>query len=499
MNTEIAPSEMRRVDANCSDLGLLPLQLMENAGASVARAIRARFPEYAQTRIVVLTGTGNNGGDGFVAARHLLDYNPEILLLGRARDIATDESRRNWEILRNLSADLREIRDSSELSELELDADIIIDAMLGTGVRGSIREPVAGAIDLINASSAFVLSIDVPSGFNPDKFEKAVRADLTITNHRMKEGFSSRPEVTGEIEVANIGIPTRATLIVGTGDLPPARQARSHKGDNGRVLVVGGGAFTGAPALAALAALRTGADWVTVAAPRSVAGTIAGFSPDLIVHPLTPVKNSPSRASTAEPLSGSYLARDDVGTVNALVRKHDVTVIGMGLGRESETAEAVSEIIRSNPDARFVIDADALHALAMPVQGRTPPIITPHAGEFRMLGGKVSADIDERCELVMDFSARNRVVTLLKGNIDVISDGRAVRINRTGNPGMTVGGTGDVLAGVAGAIFANAGALAAASAGALIVGTAGDLAFAEYGYGLLATDVIECIPDAMRR
>ena len=484
MNTEITASEMRRVDANCSDLGLLPLQLMENAGASVARAIRARFPECTETRIAVLAGTGNNGGDGFVAARHLLDYAPEILLLGRARDIATEESRRNWQILRNLSADLMEIRDSSELSGLELDADIVIDAMLGTGVRGSVREPVASAIDLINASSAFVLSIDVPSGFNPDNFEKVVHADLTITNHRMKEGLSGRPEITGEIEVADIGIPTRATLIVGTGDLPPARNARSHKGDNGRVLVIGGGAFTGAPALSALAALRAGADWVTVAAPRSVAGAIAGFSPDLIVHSL----------------SGTHLARDDIDTVNALVRKHDVTVIGMGLGRETETAEAVSEIIRSNPDARFVIDADALHALAMPVQaGGMPPIITPHAGEFRMLGGVVSADLDERCEQVMDFSARNRVVTLLKGDIDVISDGSAVRINQTGNPGMTVGGTGDVLAGVTGAIFANASALAAASAGALIVGTAGDLACVEYGYGLLATDVIECIPDAMRR
>jgi len=483
MNTEITASEMRRVDANCSDLGLLPIQLMENAGASVARAIRAQFPEGTEIRIVVLAGTGNNGGDGFVAARHLLDYNPEILLLGRARDIATEESRRNWEILENLRADLREIRDSSELSELEPDADIVIDAMLGTGVRGSIREPVASAIDLINASSAFVLSIDVPSGFNPDNFEKVVHADLTITNHRMKEGLSRRPEATGEIEVADIGIPTRATLIVGTGDLPPARNVRSHKGDNGRVLVIGGGAFTGAPALSALAALRAGADWVTVAAPQNVAGTIAGFSPDLIVHTL----------------SGSHLASDDIDTVNALIRKHDVTVIGMGLGRESETAEVVSKIIRSNPDARFVIDADALHAIQMPVQEGTQPIITPHAGEFRMLGGEVSADLDERCELVMDFSTRNRVVTLLKGDIDVISDGRAVRINQTGNPGMTVGGTGDVLAGVVGAIFAKTDALAAASAGALIVGTAGDLAFVEYGYGLLATDVIECIPDAMQR
>ncbi|MEA1895429.1 MAG: NAD(P)H-hydrate dehydratase [Euryarchaeota archaeon] len=485
MNAEISPSEMRRVDANCGGIGLLPLQLMENAGASVACAIRARFPEDKVAGIVVLAGTGNNGGDGFVAARHLLDYNPEILLLGRARDIATEESRRNWAILRNLSADLREIRDSSELSELELDADIIIDAMLGTGVRGSVREPVASAINLINKSSAFVLSMDVPSGFNPDNFGKAVRADLTITNHRLKEGLFSHPEIAGEIEVVNIGIPTRATLIVGAGDLPPARNAGSHKGDNGRVLVIGGGAFTGAPALSALAAARAGADWVTVAAPRSVARTIAGFSPDLIVHSL----------------SGKYLASDDIDAVNALIRKHDVTVIGMGLGRESETAEAVSEVIMSNPDARFVIDADALHALRMPmpVHGGALPIITPHAGEFRMLGGVVSADLDERCELVMDFSTRNHVVTLLKGNIDIMSDGRTVRINRTGNPGMTVGGTGDVLAGVTGAIFAKAGALSAASAGALIVGAAGDLAFVKYGCGLLATDVIECIPDAMRR
>ncbi|KAF5416241.1 MAG: ADP-dependent (S)-NAD(P)H-hydrate dehydratase [Candidatus Methanogaster sp.] len=500
MNTEITPSEMRRVDANCGGIGLLPLQLMENAGASVARAIRARF-EDTEAKIIVLTGTGNNGGDGFVAARHLLDYNPEILLLGRARDIATEEARRNWAILENLSADLREIRDSSELSELEPDADIVIDAMLGTGVRGSVREPVASAIDLINASSAFVLSMDVPSGFNPDNLEKVVRADLTITNHRMKEGLFSHPEIAGEIEVVDIGIPTRATLIVGTGDLPPARNVQSHKGDNGRVLVIGGGAFTGAPALAALAAARAGADWVTVVAPRSVAGAIAGFSPDLIVHSLTPVKNSPSRASTAEPLSGKYLASDDLDTVNALIRKHDVTVIGMGLGRENETAEAVSEIFRSNPGARFVIDADALHAIRMPVpvhEGELP-IITPHAGEFRMLGGSVSADLDECCELVRDFSARNHVVTLLKGTTDVMSDGSAVRINRTGNPGMTVGGTGDVLAGVTGAIFAKAGALAAASAGALIVGTAGDLAFVKYGCGLLATDVIECIPDAMQR
>lgn len=478
MKTEIAASGIRRIDINCKDIGLIPLQLMENAGASVARAVRTRFDHGA---ITVLAGTGNNGGDGFVAARHLLDYNPEILMLGRARDIATDEARQNWQILQNLGADIHEIRDSSELHGLE--ADIIIDAMLGTGVRGSIREPISSAIDLVNASSAFVVSVDVPSGFSPDHPEQSVRADLTITFHRMKQGLPEHPEITGEIEVANIGIPALVERFVGTGDLPPARSATSHKGDNGRVLVIGGGAFTGAPALTALAALRTGTDWVTVAAPRSVAEVIAGFSPNLIVHPL----------------SGRYLMDDDIDTINTLIRRHDVVVIGMGLGRESETIKTVSEVIMSNPIAQFVIDADALHALRMPMQQTVIPIITPHAGEFQKLGGKVPSDIDERSELVLDFSARNHVVTLLKGNIDIISDGKQIRINRTGNAGMTVGGTGDVLAGVVGALFATNDALASASAGAFIIGTAGDLAFLKSGYGLLATDVIECIPEAMRR
>ena len=482
MKTEITPSEMRRIDRNCAGIGLLPLQLMENAGAYVARAVRARFD---RGTVIVLAGTGNNGGDGFVAARHLLDYNPEILLLGRARDITTDEARQNWQILKNLGANIREIRDSTELPEL--DADVIIDAMLGTGVRGRVREPAASAIAMINASDTFVLSVDVPSGFDPDHIEYSVRADLTVTFHRRKTGLFECAGVTGEIEVADIGIPARAERIAGTGDLPPVRSAGSHKGNSGRVLVIGGGAFTGAPALAALAALRTGADWVTVATPRSVAQVIAGFSPNLIVHAL----------------SGRYLAHDDTRAIDALIRRHDVVVIGMGLGRESETAEAVLEIIRSNPDTRFVIDADALHALEMPLPDRARaamPVVTPHAGEFEQLGGTVAADLDERCELVRDFSLKNHVVTLLKGAIDVISDGEDVRTNHTGNAGMTVGGTGDVLAGVVGALLAkqDAPAAAAATSGAFITGTAGDLAFRKFGYGLLATDVIECIPEAMQ-
>lgn len=487
MKIEITPSEMRRIDRNCAGIGLFPLQLMENAGAYVAREVRARFD---RGTVIILAGTGNNGGDGFVAARHLMDYNPEILLFGRARDIATDEARQNWQILKNLGANISEIRDSSELLDIELDADVIIDSMLGTGVRGQVHEPTASAIRMINASDAFIVAVDVPSGFDPDHPSYSVHADLTVTFHSAKTGLFRHPEVTGEVKVAEIGIPPRAERIAGTGDLPQVRSAGSHKGDSGRVLVIGGGAFTGAPALAALAALRTGADWVTVATPQSVASEIAEFSPNLIVHAL----------------SGRYLAHDDTHAIDALIRRHDVVVIGMGLGRGNETAETVLEIITANPDTLFVIDADALHALKMPLPDREQaamPIVTPHAGEFKQLGGTVAAGIDERCKLVREFSLENHVVTLLKGAVDVISDGEDVRTNHTGNAGMTVGGTGDVLAGVVGALLAThdtslAPAVAAATAGAFITGTAGDLAFRKFGYGLLATDVIECIPEAMQ-
>ena len=280
--------EMKAIDANCAQLGLLPIQLMENAGASIAKEIKERFSE---GKILLVAGRGNNGGDAFVAARHLCEcpqFQVDMILLGNAASIRTEEAKANFLLLQHCKINsIRQITDPGELalSELINGADVIVDGILGTGVAGKIREPEASAIDIINLYGKFVVSIDQPSGTLDIKSEhvKCIKADLTITFHKMKEELST-PAVypyTGEIKVASIGVCTHAEIFVGIGNVKSLniRTPDSHKGQAGRVLIIGGGAYSGAPALTALAALRTGADIVTVAAPANVAGTIASFSP----------------------------------------------------------------------------------------------------------------------------------------------------------------------------------------------------------------------------
>lgn len=460
----ISPDEMRAVDANCSYFGLLSLQLMENAGSALAQVVKKRA---RGKKIAVIAGRGNNGGDAFVAARHLADFEVTVFLLGRSTEIVTEEARRNWEILELLNFDLREVRDSGDLESLS-QYDLILDAIFGTGVRGTVRGLEAEAIDAINSSRKFVVSVDVPSGLGTDKF---VDPEVTVTFHRPKEG------IPGEVVVARIGIPPAAEFLAGPGDLAlvTARASESHKGQNGRVLVIGGGPYSGAAALSAMAALRAGADLVTVAAPSNVSGIIAGFSPNLIVREL----------------SSDHLSSDDLPALRELVPRHDVVVVGMGLGRDRETREALAKIV---PECgKMVMDADALLP-GIPLKG----IITPHESEFRRVSSIKVPPGRVQNETLMSFARDMHLTILLKGKVDLITDGQIVRGNATGNAGMTVGGTGDVLAGITGAFYCKASPLRAAVAAAFVNGTAGDLAFKEKGYSLLATDVIENIPRAMR-
>jgi NAD(P)H-hydrate epimerase len=298
--------------------------------------------------------------------------------------------------------------------------------------------------------------------------------------------------------VADIGIPEGMDKLAGPGDvrLVVKRNAKSHKGDNGRVLIVGGGPFFGAPTLSALAALRAGADWMTIAAPKSVSSIISSLSPNLIV----------------QPLSSDVLVEKDVPVVSNLIRRHDVLVIGMGLGAAEETKRAAKLIIEDEASKKVVVDADGFFGLYLPIQTLRKEdklvIVTPHAGEFSKMeigseGGSLIVPpenmMEERMKFVTDFSRLNNVVTLMKGPTDIISDGVRVKINRVGNAGMTVGGTGDVLAGIVGAFFARTDEpFKAATAAAFVNGAAGDRAFEEKGYGLLATDVIEKIPEVIR-
>ncbi|WMW26300.1 NAD(P)H-hydrate dehydratase [Methanolobus sediminis] len=487
--SSITSSKMRAIDANCTYLGLSPVQLMENAGAAIAREIMSKI---SSGKVLFVAGRGNNGGDAFVAARHLAtntNYEVRLILLGHSSRIRTEESKQNFSLLSYSGlTELKEIADSKELEKYSgwKDNDIIVDGVLGSGIKGAPREPESTAIALINSSNSFIISIDSPSGYDLDGGEvvKSVIADMTITFHRMKTGLElpGSEKYSGLVKVAPIGVCRDAEEYVGMGDLMSLsrRNRDAHKGNSGRVLIIGGGAYYGAPALAALAALRTGADIVTVAVPENVADTVASFSPNLIVIPL----------------KGDRLNPSNIPVLKNLLETHDVAVIGPGLGREKETLETVEQLLPLCRKA--VVDADALFELKLPIKSEGKFILTPHSAEFsRLYGSEIPEELDSKKNVVSSFASDNDVTVVMKGKVDVISDGSVARLNRTGNAGMTVGGTGDVLTGITGALFAVNDAMDAASCAVFISGAAGDLAFKNKGNGLLATDIIARITDVI--
>jgi NAD(P)H-hydrate epimerase len=302
-----------------------------------------------------------------------------------------------------------------------------------------------------------------------------VDADYLVTLHCLKDGTTAK-----DVTVCDIGIPLEAELYTGPGDILIQRSPGSHKGENGRVLIIGGGPYTGAPTLAGVAALRGGVDIVTIASPR--AEVIAEFSPNLIVH----------QVGTERITSGEVEGLVD------LIHGHDSVVLGPGLGADPETIRAASVLISACDN--LTLDADGLRALAAAEYAPGTIAITPHLGEFAALtSATVPSGLTERIEVVRAFSRDWNVVTLLKAPIDIISDGTTHRLNKTGNPGMTVGGTGDVLAGLVGAFSTRLDKLQAAAAAAYLNGSAGDLAFSRFGYSMLATDVIDCIPNVLHK
>jgi NAD(P)H-hydrate epimerase len=474
----ISAREVAVLDANAEALGVPRKQLMESAGNAVARAVRSLTDRGA--RVTVVCGRGNNGGDGAVAARYLADHDVTVHLLGRAETISTHIARENWNALVEAEMDADEVGDSTDL-DLG-DPDLVVDAMLGTGITGALCEPERTAARAMNESNATVLSVDVPSGVDADTgeaFAGAVDADHVVTFHDDKPGLA---DLDAEVSVEPIGIPEAAERFVGPGDLLRlGRESESHKGDHGEVLVVGGGPYTGAPTLAARAALRAGADLVRVACPKGIAREVQGFSEDLIVLPF----------------AGEHLLPGHVQRLTAQASEHDAVVFGPGLGDHEDTLAAVRSFL-DGYTGTAVVDADALQVVPE-VETEATLVCTPHQGELVKMGGETSEDWHERADLVERFAADLGHVLLVKGAYDVVSDGERTRVSRTGNPGMTVGGTGDVLAGMTGALSCVLPPEHAAAVAAYANGRAGDIAVEERGYGLLATDLIETLPHALRR
>ena len=474
----IPGSEMAVVDANAAALGVSRKQLMESSGNAVAGAVRAVADPGA--RVTIVAGRGNNGGDALVAARFLDAYDLRVCLLGRPESIGSNITRENWDALEQADYETREVRDSTALSLG--DPDVVVDALLGTGITGALREPTASAAAAINAADATVVSVDVPSGLDAETghlADSAVDPDRVVTFHEAKPGLDA---LSAPVTVADIGIPQAAHEFVEHGDLLRLdREPASHKGDHGAVLVVGGGPYTGAPALAAQAALRAGADLARVACPTAVVDEIQGYSESLIVRPVAGDRIEPGHVDRLAELAGA----------------HDTVVVGPGLGAGAPTREAVRDLLGA-VSGPVVVDADALQVVPT-VETDATLLCTPHQGELAGMGGPRREDWRERRDAVASFAADLGVTLLVKGRHDVVSNGDRTRVNRTGNPGMTVGGTGDVLAGVTGALAARLDPVDAAAVSAYVTGRAGDLAATDDGAGLLATDLLETLPGALQR
>jgi NAD(P)H-hydrate epimerase len=300
----------------------------------------------------------------------------------------------------------------------------------------------------------------------------------------------SAKKYVGELVVKDIGLPDEIARFAGPGDVFLVKKKRTggaHKGDFGRLLVIGGSkVFSGAPALVSLAALRTGVDIVYLAAPAKTAYAVSSMSPDLITLKL----------------KGDHLSAGNVAALQPYLETVDAVVMGPGLGVHAETREFVKACVTAVESAGkpLLLDADGLKAFAefkRPL--KVPLVLTPHTGEFAVLAGcRLPESLEERVAEVQKAAAELKAVILLKGEVDIVGDGKRVKLNFTGNPGMTVGGTGDVLAGVVAALLAQkTDAFEAAVAGAFVNGAAGDFAAGDFGYHLVATDMLEWVPQVL--
>jgi len=486
----ITSGEMRALEVNAEYFGVSLLQLMENAGRNVALEIAARFPP--EQEIAIFCGLGGNGGDGFVAARHLLSmgFKVSVILAGSGKEITHEAALENWFALQSLRENipLYEVADSSAIPKV--DAEIVVDALLGTGTKGKLKPPISQMVEYVNTLSAFKIAVDVPTGVDSDTGEiigSAVKANITVTFYKAKMGLENAKKYVGELIVRDIGLPQEMEKFAGPGDVLLAKKPRpatAHKGDFGRLLVIGGSeVFSGAPTLVSLAALRTGVDIAYLAAPAKTAYAVSSISPDLITLKL----------------DGGHLNPGNVPVLKTYVELVDAVALGPGLGLHAETREFVKACVSAVESAGkpLLLDADGLKAFAefkRPL--KVPLVLTPHAGEYAVLTGrKLSERLEERIAEVQKTAAQLDAVILLKGQVDVICDGKRVKLNYTGNPGMTVGGTGDVLSGVVGALLAQkVDPFEAAVAGAFVNGAAGDFVAGEIGYHLVATDLIDWIP-----
>ncbi len=500
----VTAAEMQTIDQQAiAEIGIPSLVLMENAGAAVVREIEQEFGDLTDKRCVILVGKGNNGGDGLVIARHLLnrDVKVKVFLLAE-EDQLSEECRFNLNIFKKLQGEIHLISRTS-LSKLKINlalTDLVVDALLGTGFTGALEGILVDVVRLVNNCRSPVVAVDVPSGVNATTGAvgtHAVRAELTVALAFLKSGLLFYPgrDYCGKIKVVDIGIPKHLAINIKrqltTEELIkylPPRPAWGHKGTFGRCLVIAGSrAMTGAAFLTSHALLKVGAGLVTLAVPESIQQQ---FAPSEVI--VVPIPDSGS---------GSFQAVSTDQLVAHLDRK-DVLVIGPGLGADPELKQVLKAVLEQW-QGPLVLDADGLNHLdlewlqTVPEPVRRNWVFTPHPGELGRLLNLSPREINQnRLEVAWNAHKKLGVNLLLKGAPTVTAGGNQIYINSTGNAGMATAGTGDVLTGMIGGLIAQGmSPFLAAAAGAYLHGKAGDYVSRRQGQrGLTASDLLAAIP-----
>ncbi len=519
----VSAVEMREIDRATSErFGVSSIALMENAGTAVASFILSDYPQ--AERIGIVCGKGNNGGDGFVVARRLVEVGRavRVLLLCDSKDLRGDAAvmfQKMLETLRPQNVVPVIVREAKELDSFDareiFAADVIVDAILGTGFRPPVSPLYAAAISKMNTASVPIVAVDIPSGADADAMRPPnaptdhARAGAIVTFTAPRPAHVFAALTSGPTVIAPIGSPPEAIvsqlgLLLSTPpDFSPLlapRAREGNKGSYGHVLVIGGSlGKAGAAAMAGFAALKAGAGLSTIATPKSLLSTVSSFHPEVMTEPLPETKDGTISLQARGPGLDALLERKTLA-------------IGPGISRNPETAEFVRAIVDGGDKSsaarsivNMVVDADALNAFEgaadkLNGSGRTV-VITPHPGEMSRLTGRSIPEIQaNRLEVARSFASKHELIVVLKGHRTLIAapDG-TVWVNSTGNPGMATGGTGDILTGMVAGLIAQhpEHALEATALAVYLHGLAGDLAVASVGENsLVATDLLRFLPEA---
>ncbi|MDI6803927.1 MAG: NAD(P)H-hydrate dehydratase [Bacteroidota bacterium] len=510
--------EMREFDRRAiEDIGIPGLILMENAGRGIVDAIKLKYGCVCEKKFLIVCGKGNNGGDGFVVARHLYNLGANVvgILLGSPKNLKGD-AEINYKIISHIISQnksnknllLQEYKGLKQLQAFQ-NVDFIVDAIFGTGFNGKLEKYYEEVINWMNSISPPKISIDVPSGVNSDTGvveSVAVKSDLTVTMGLKKNGLLIGNSVNyiNDLKVADISLPKYfyesfpfQTYEVETSDIAqslPKRLKTVHKYNVGKILVIAGSpGYTGAAALASNSALKTGAGAVALATTPSAYPILAKKLTEVMVHPLSYIESE-------------KITTESYKKLNELIDWADVLIIGCGISLKAEAIELVNKILRE-VDKPLVLDADALTIISenlsiLKKRKSKNVILTPHSGEFARLTKLSPPEIElNKLIIARSFSKEYKLTLILKGapTITISSNGR-VFINSTGNPGMATAGSGDVLAGIIGGLWTQGmDEVEAAYSGVFIHGLSGDFAKQKLGErSVLALDIQKNIHGALK-